>query len=271
MLQTLKASNGYEMSYQKIGSGDSIILLHGFGEDSTIWEYQVDVLKQKFTVLIPDLPGCGQSKEEIQTISLHSISIMLKELLDKESIKQTILFGHSMGGYIAMDFAKNFASYLKGISLVFSNAYADSDDKKDRRKKSIHLIEQGGKEAFLHAMILNLYSERSKKEIKLLIQQHLTIAKQISSNTLIAYYNAMLQRQDNSYILNDLQIPVQFILGKEDSTFDYKYALKQIPLCSQSDVHLLNEVGHTGMYERPDLLNNALLDFASRIYLNNIH
>ena len=48
--------------YQILGKGTAVVLLHGFGEDSSIWKEQVNYLQENYMVIIPDLPGTGASE-----------------------------------------------------------------------------------------------------------------------------------------------------------------------------------------------------------------
>jgi len=174
--------------YQKIGNGPSVLLIHGFGEDATIWSHQIASLKDQFTVLIPDLPGSGKSNLPNTEISIKLLADFVFEIVEQEQISQVILLGHSMGGYITAAFAKKYPDRLLGIGFIHSSVYADDDLKKETRLKSIQLIERGEEEKieFLKIAIPNLYAEHSKLNRKLEIQQHLTNAFSISSSTLIA-------------------------------------------------------------------------------------
>jgi pimeloyl-ACP methyl ester carboxylesterase len=53
--------NGKPVFYRKTGTGQAVVLVHGFSEDGTVWENQVEPLKSKYQLIIPDLPGSGQS------------------------------------------------------------------------------------------------------------------------------------------------------------------------------------------------------------------
>ncbi|MGL1627238.1 alpha/beta fold hydrolase, partial [Vibrio parahaemolyticus] len=59
-LKTISTDH-YELFYEDAGYGFPIILLHGFGEDRTIWDDQVIALSKNYRVLIVDLPGTGKS------------------------------------------------------------------------------------------------------------------------------------------------------------------------------------------------------------------
>ena len=71
--------------YRDIGTGDPVMLVHGFGEDGNVWDKQVEYLKDKYHLLVPDLPGSGQS-ELINDMSMKGwpkccIQLFMKKIL----------------------------------------------------------------------------------------------------------------------------------------------------------------------------------------------
>ena len=90
--------NGLSVNYLDEGSGNIIMLIHGFAEDSSVWDGQTNFLKQYYRVIVPDMPGSGQS---VYNPALHSIddyADIIYTLIEHEKIKKLILLGHSLGG-----------------------------------------------------------------------------------------------------------------------------------------------------------------------------
>ncbi len=257
-LESTRFPNSY---YQKSGNGYPIVFIHGFGEDGRIWKNQLVDLEKNYTCIIPDLPGSGQSELPSNEISIDTMADFIYEIIVQEQIPKTILLGHSMGGYITLAFAEKNAQLLDGFGLVHSSAYADDDIKKENRRKSIKLIENEGKEIFLKAMIPNLYSEVSKQAKKEELAFHLTMALECSSLSLVAYYNAMINRPDRTSVLRQANIPILFVLGTEDTAVPIQHGLTQSAIPSYSQVEVLEQIGHTSMLENPEKLNSILNSF----------
>jgi len=251
--------------YYKTGKGKPILLLHGFAEDSHIWEQQILSLEKEYCVIAPDLPGSGSSPMPQEEITMELLSDFVSEILIQEQIDQFILMGHSMGGYIALAFAEQHEDQLLAFSLVHSSAYEDNEEKKENRRKSIKLIANDGKEVFLSAMIPNLYSETSKNRLKNEMANHLTMAMGISSNALQAYYNAMILRPSRIHVLRNTKLPVQFVIGKEDKAIPFDQSLKQCYIPQISKVDILDEIGHSSMVESPDKLSSILNSFCKYV------
>jgi pimeloyl-ACP methyl ester carboxylesterase len=258
--------------YKKIGNGPSVLLIHGFGEDATIWSNQIAYLQDQYTVVIPDLPGSGKSNLPSTEISIELLADFVFEIVEQEQIRQVILLGHSMGGYITAAFAKKYPDRLLGIGFIHSSVYADDDLKKETRLKSIQLIERGEEEKieFLKIAIPNLYAEHSKLNRKPEIQQHLTNAFSISSSTLIAYTKAMMLRPDNSQLLTEWNKPVLFVVGNEDKAVPPKDNFKQSALSKDCSIYLLTNVGHMSMVEDADQLNKIINRFLEYVLQHKI-
>lgn len=254
------------LQINKYGEGFPVILLHGFGEDNTIWNNQVVVLKDHCNLIIPNLQGTGSSPL-MQDKSQHSIEVMaddIKILLDQEKISQCIILGHSMGGYIALAFAEKYPQYLKGFGLIHSTAYADNDEKKKNRLKSIAIIEEYGGYSFLKNVIPNLFSVKFKFNNEESVEELIEKSKSFSNTTLQAYCQAMMNRTDRTSVLKNCKVPVLLIAGTEDIAAPLADLKVQSSLSEMIEFHILERVGHMGMWEAPQEINQLVLSFIKK-------
>jgi pimeloyl-ACP methyl ester carboxylesterase len=257
------------------------MLLHGFAEDGTIWEPQITALKDKYRLLIPDLPGCGQSPmpagdpgpantrnaanqvnpQNPSDLALEKLADLLIALLEKEEIQQCILIGHSMGGYLTLAVAEKYPHRLTAFGLFHSTAYADSDEKIAGRKKSIEFIRKNGSPAYIRQSMPNLFAESSRKEhpewISSLIDRYTTF----NPDALIQYQEAMISRPDRTHVLQQFAGPVLFIIGQQDPLIPLQSSLQQTHMPRLSHIHILENAGHMGMLENIPASNNILDDF----------
>jgi len=121
--------------YKDEGSGPSLMLLHGFGMDGSIWDGIVKDLKKDFRVLIPDLPGIRHSGLSKEPLTMEWFADFIKAIAEEEGLKMFHLFGHSMGGYIALAFAERYPEMLQKFGLFHSNPLADSQEKIKSRER----------------------------------------------------------------------------------------------------------------------------------------
>jgi pimeloyl-ACP methyl ester carboxylesterase len=253
-----------QLHYELLGQGPTVVLLHGFGEDSSVWRRQREVFP-RYQLLIPDLPGSGAS-EMISDMSMEGLAQSILAILNEEQIQECVLVGHSMGGYIALAFAEKYTNKLKGLGLFHSTAYADTASKKETRQKGIEFINQYGASAFLKTSTPNLFSDITKERRKELIEEQLQQTATFTDAALITYYESMMQRPDRTAVLEKSIIPILFIIGKYDTAIPLTDSLQQSHLPAISYVHLLDASGHMGMLEETDKSNQALNDYLSDLY-----
>lgn len=251
--------NGTDFFYRTNGKGAAVVLLHGFGEDSSVWEAQYDLFPDNL-LIIPDLPGSGASGIT-KDMSMEGLAGTVVALLDLLKIEKCILIGHSMGGYITLAFAEKYSHRLHAFGLFHSTAYADGEEKKETSRKGIAFIRENGAFAFLKTAIPNLYGPETKEQNPGLIQKQLTASKEFRDEALIAYYEAIIRRPDRTKILEATKLPVLFIIGVFDNAVPMQDVLEQCHIPSISYVHILEHSGHMCMQEETDRANQSLLRF----------
>lgn len=248
--------------YQEAGEGPVLFLLHGFGENGKVWNRQLAVLKEKAHVIIPDLPGSGLSEMLDGEITLEDYADVLIAIADTACPGKLInLFGHSMGGYITMAFVEKYIPRLQSIGLIHSSSFADTEEKKEVRRKSIKFIRENGAEAFMKTTVPNMFSDENRTRHPELVNELSSLAATISDAALIQYYEAMIQRPDRSNLLREISLPVLFTIGKHDNAIPFEISMKQCHLPSISSVSILENAGHMGMWEDTIKTNNSFSTF----------
>lgn len=244
--------------YRTVGSGKPVVLIHGFAEDGDVWKNQVDFLKQYFFLIIPDLPGSGQSAL-INNMSIESMAEVIKGILLNENIESCSIAGHSMGGYISLALAEKYPQMLSSIVLVHSSAFADCEEKKANRQKSIEFVKKNGAYEFLKAVIVDLFTETWANNNQQIVDLQIEKSKNFTDEAIIAYYQAMINRPDRTHVLKTFPKPILFIIGEHDKAVPFEQSMQQCYLPSISYIHILRNSAHMGMFEEVDKLNEALL------------
>ena len=266
--------------YRITGRGKPVILVHGFGEEAEVWNNQASsnspqggglastqsqlnqhsLLSEKFKFIIPDLPGTGQS-EMIDDMSMEGMAEVIYKIIHNENIERCAIIGHSMGGYIALAFAEKYPGNLSALGLFHSSAFADSEEKKDTRRKGIEFIQQHGAFEFLKTATPNLFSPLTKHQKPELINEQIATLDNFLPTALVSYYGSMMQRPDRTDILRKATVPVLFIMGKYDVAVPVEDSLKQCHLPGKSYIHIFHQSGHMGMLEEPGKTNLVLEKF----------
>lgn len=253
--------------YRKAGTGNPVMLVHGFGEDGNIWQNSMEALAKEFQVIVPDLPGSGQSELLTEARSMTDYAEVLKALAEQEfGQKRFAMIGHSMGGYITMAYAEKYSATLQCFALFQSSAYADTNEKKEARQKGIEFIERQSAEAFNKATVPNMFAEHTQKNHPELVSKLITLANGISAEALIQYYHAMMQRPDRTEVLKSFNRPVLFVVGKFDLAVPMQATMEQSHLPANSTVEILEHSGHMGIWEEESKAEKLLEDFLNESF-----
>lgn len=257
---------GAAIEYDLHGSGNPLLLLHGFGVDRTIWDGMIPALAETHLVLAPDIPGIGHScLIEEKDVSMDTYAELLAALLQQEKIATCTIIGHSMGGYITLAFAEKYPEKLGAFGLFHSSAYADNEEKKNTRRKGIEFTKKNGVSAFLRTSTPGLFAnpEKHQAEIDDLVKKG-SIMKPAAVEQ---FYEAMMARPDRTAVLKTFPNPILFILGEHDKAVPFEQGLAQTKLPAEAHVHILKQSGHLGMLEEPEKSLLNVQHFLARIFV----
>lgn len=194
------------------------------------------------------------------------MQIVAKECPDtkqstSKDFEKPALIGHSMGGYISLAMVDKNPGKFRSLGLFHSSSFADSDEKKKTRNKSIEFIRVNGSAAFIRQSTPNLFSNtfkiRSPEIIEALIEQYAVL----DPLSLISYYEAMIKRPDRSFVLKGFAGPVLFFIGEKDPAVPLADSLRQCHLPQLSHIHIFENMAHMGMLENREQTNWVLEEF----------
>lgn len=241
--------NGHEIAYTQEGKGTPIVLLHGFCEDSRMWEdFTPDLLEEGFQVICVDLPGFGQSAV-VPEVSIEGMARAVHTVLEELQAEKTVLIGHSMGGYVGLAFARLFPQWLMGLGLFHSHPYADTAEKQAERLKSVDFMKRQGHVLFVKQMIPKLFTPGFASSNSFLQEKMIYRASHYDGDGIIAAQKAMAQRPDETATLKAVEVPVLFIVGEKDQTVPADKNIAQTALPEVASIHILPKAAHMGMFE----------------------
>ncbi|SDQ84724.1 Pimeloyl-ACP methyl ester carboxylesterase [Chryseobacterium soldanellicola] len=250
------------LNFERKGNGkETLVLLHGFMENLSIWSDMEPHLSENFSLLKIDLPGHGQSDilAEVQTMELMADEV--KKVLDDQNLTKIHLLGHSMGGYISLGFAEKYPEYLKSLTLFFSSFLPDDAEKKEQRIKSYRII----KDAFSHyvrAGIPNLFNPNERDILEGKIETALEVALATNNLGALASVKGMVERTDKKHVLENLNAKILVIAGKHDNAVKTEMMIKNLPDRTNIKSYIL-DCGHNGHWEKPaicaEIINTELL------------
>lgn len=252
---------GQNIYYRKGGTGtQTIIFLHGFPEDGSIFDEQAAFLSNHYQILVPDLPGAGKSSFNDQLRSVEDFAKAIVALAQYERLENIVVLGHSMGGYMALAIEEIFPDFTKAFGFIHSTAFADSEEKKENRRKSIELMENYGSAAFVRKAIPGNFADDFVQKNKVLMDSLINNASIFPKKGLQRFYEIMMNRPDRTSLLNTPK-PVLFCIGEEDKAAPLQDLLQQVKMPQIADIHIFPNVAHMGMLEATESVNKAIAAF----------
>jgi len=254
-----------KIRFRSEGKGNVIVLLHGFTESLEIWnEFAVSLCKS-FRVICIDLPGHGKSECLGYSHSMEELAECMHALLESLNIEKPIVIGHSMGGYVALAFARKYSKNVKGLGLFHSSAYPDTIEGKANRSKVIEFISKNHSE-FIMNFIPDLFTPKNREKFQNEISILVDSAKKMTKEGIIASQIGMRDRVDSSDVLKNVDFPVLFIAGKKDTRIPFDKVMEQVAMPKDTIALLLDEVAHMGYIEAKEKTLHAVKCFAQGIY-----
>jgi len=163
-----------------------------------------------------------------------------------------------MGGYIGLSFADYYVNHVQGLLLFHSTTYEDNEAKKTSRMKVAEFIQEWGVSKYLETATPNLFGDAFKKTNPGVIQNVIESGLGISQEAMIQFVFAMRNRKAMTHLLQQHTISVWMIVGDADLAVPIQDSLEQIKLLPSSNSLVLNNVGHMGMFEATDQVNEFI-------------
>jgi pimeloyl-ACP methyl ester carboxylesterase len=248
----------------KQGTGTPVLLVHGYPFNSLIWNRAGDLLaSQGWRVIAPDLRGFRQSPpanaRPVTTMECFAddLHLLLQKMKTTEKI---FIVGLSMGGYIAMQFARKYADQLSGLILCGTKTTADPPQLAENRRKQAAAL-HGGSLTLLDiadTMIPKLFSTSAREgKPELLEELRNIIIESQHTQGIAAAALGMAERSDTTEVLRRLDMPVLAICGAEDQ-LSPPSEMRKLANTAQHGIYIeIPDSGHLPPMEQPKLFADA--------------
>ncbi len=258
---------GVELRYVDRGSGQTILLVHGFPLHHGMWNGQIALLEHQYRVIAPDLRGFGRSGAgQEETVSMEQMADDLAALLDTLGIGEPVVFvGLSMGGYIAFAFWRKYRAKLRGLVLCDTRAAADTPEAAAARLQTALDVLRDGPAVLVEAMLPRLLAPATLAGDQRLVGELRSMMVAGDRRGLAAALRGMAQRPDATPLLPAINCPTLLVVGREDaiaSPAEMGAMARAIPGARLVEIPA---AGHMAPLEQPDAVNAALLQFLAEL------
>jgi pimeloyl-ACP methyl ester carboxylesterase len=250
-----------DIFYRERGEGNPLIFIHGFPMHQAVWDDFGERFTNVYTVITLDLPGFGKSPVLPYSFSLDQVAEQILNHLAEKEIRDSVVIGHSLGGYVGLSMIQKRPDLFSGIGLFHSTAYADSTEKKESREKVLEFVAKNGAPAFTTNFIAPLFANPQHPGIETVKK----IAVQSSGAAVVGYTMAMRDRQDQTKTLKNFKKPTLFLGGDKDPGIPPETISRQAANCQHPEIHILRDVAHMGMFEKPAEAAAKIKGFLNKI------
>ena len=251
-----------EMTFDDIGSGAALILLHGYPFDRSMWRDQIDFLSAHgYRVIAPDLRGLGQTLSTGEITTMEDMAQDVAALMDDLKIERAVICGLSMGGYVAFEFAHLFPNKVRALVLAGTRAPADNEQEKQVRKQQAQRMLTEGMNFVADATLAKLLAPRTLAEKPEVVARVREMILRSDPKGAAAAQRGMAVRRNYSDDLPSLDVPALVIVGREDPirpVADAEFMHRQI---RNSRLEIIEDAAHMTNMEQSGVFNAALLTF----------
>lgn len=244
------------------GKGTTLVLLHGFLENRSMWDEFVPELSKKYRVIAIDLLGHGETDPMGYVQTMEDQADVVHAVLESLRIRKAVVAGHSMGGYVALAFAELYPDFVKGILLVNSTSLPDSDERKANRDRAVKAVKVDYT-SFVRLSVGNLFSEENRERLASEIESVKQQALQTPLQGIVASLEGMKIRKDREVLLHFSPYPIALILGKKDPVLNFDENIGQSEN-TKVQLHVFPD-GHMSPIENRDELMAVFLDFMKNV------
>lgn len=259
-------SDDAEIFYEVLGKGPPVVLLHPFPAHRKLWEPAAQALLSRYTVILPDLRGHGESSagEGPATMQKHAADLL--SLLDREQMRRAAFAGTSIGGYILFEFWRRYRERVATLVLIDTRAPADTPEGRAARLQSAADVLERGTEPFIESVVPRLLGEATRRARPDLVDAARRMMLRMTPQGINAVQRGMAERPDSVPTLPTINVPTLILAGDEDvlsPVADAELMRRNIP---GSQLRIVPRAGHYAVWEQSEEVGKILRQFLDSSY-----
>jgi pimeloyl-ACP methyl ester carboxylesterase len=200
-------------------------------------------------------------------VTINNYAEDLHELLDELNVKNIVVAGLSMGGYIALEFYRKYPKYVRALILANTQASVDSAKAKKGRDDNSALAREKGVPALAQKLMPKMLASITMQEKPETVKSVSAMMSRQSVDGVVGALLAMRDRYDSMVTLKQISVPTLIITGLEDKLITSKKSELMRDMISGAKLVVLVDAGHLSNIDQPDAFNQAVNDFLSTVTL----
>ena len=235
--------NGCRTHLRRAGKGKPLLYLHGASGAPVILPF-MEKLAERFDVLIPEHPGYGQSGEPEWLENIHDVAYFYLDLIKQLNLREILLVGTSMGGWMAMEIAVRDTSRLSQVVLVSPAGIAAPGV----RVADIFLMAP-------EDVVRNIYHDSSIAEKLLAVPmtpEAIDIGLKNRHTTARLAWEPRFHDPHLPKWLHRIDVPVTIVWGEQDRIIPVQFVDEYKKHFPNAQIHIVKGAGHLPQVEKPD-------------------
>lgn len=248
------------------GNGPPVLLLHAFPLSSAMWRNQIQALRSAYRVIAPDMPGFGSTPGFQGPPSVDRMADDAAALLEELKVRERVVVGGlSMGGYVALAFARRHAARLRALVLADTRAEADDEAGRANRDKMIEFASKNPSTAVIDQMLPKLVCADTREKRPEVVEAVRHYASLQAPAGIIGALKALRDRPDATPHLKQIAVPTLVIVGRDDALTPLPLAEKLTAGIPGAKLVILERAGHLSNMEQPEGFNEAVRAFLASL------
>lgn len=239
----------------------TLLLVHAFPLDASMWEEQVEALKGEADVLAPSLPGFGGTPPAGELLTVEAMANVLVGELDRVGVERAVVCGLSMGGYATFAMWRLHRERISGLVLADTRAEADDDLGRERRRTTAETVKARGSE-WMADNPPPLLSEGADPALWDKVKE---IIRRQPAHAIAAASLGMAERTDSRPILGEVDVPTAVIVGSADTLTPPEMSHTIADAIPGAELTVLDGAGHLSNLEDPDGFTQGVRNLLRRV------
>jgi pimeloyl-ACP methyl ester carboxylesterase len=249
-------TNGVQCAFTDAGEGLPLVFIHGFPLSRGAWSRQVAAFQPTYRVIAPDLRGFGESGASSGPVFMSRYAEDIHALLLHLGTGPVILAGHSMGGYVALAFAKAFPDLVRGLVLVGTKAGGDAPEVAAARRATAEKVRTEGIADLVDSMAAKMLATDNKDAG--MAQSVRDLMLPASPEGVIGALLGMAERPDAGAWIGRIRVPTLVVAGADDILILPSESQSLAEAIPDAHLTLIPRAGHLVAFEQPAAFNEAL-------------
>ncbi len=246
---------GIDLDVARMGSGSPLLMLHGGCGPVADMPF-ANRLAEKFEIIAPVHPGFAGTRIPDHFDCIDDLVYLYLDLLDELDLRETLLVGFSMGGWVAAEMASMTTERLSRLALV-NSVGVKVGGRDDRDIADVFAVsgEQLAEIMFHDPSMMPSFADMSEEQLETVAANRMALGVYTWDPYM---HNPKLPRR-----LHRITIPVHFMWGASDGLVPVEYGRGFCAMIPGATMTVIEEAGHAPHMEQPDRFVDALLAFAS--------